>query len=440
MVHSQSNVVNAKHMHHIPFSFAQITALLLGLQNTGENPKRDEMLHWKEFILKVDLVFAARYHLMRRRLVEDFEPFDPNRTEAPEHPPSKMALVEDRFFSHLREMLERANFSLLSGEDAEDALSHNFINTIPIEPEWLKLDPVFSRYLDAHPDLAKEAPPFASRLWVFHRGMGAATFSGLLIMQKIDMLLMSLLGRCCGKRKKDKKKTGTSEASADASAAAAVAPSLAVPADGAGNSNSGVTYVEGVKRVSLESQMKTGGWGALFKPVFMQEPTFKYVGAAALAYRLTVARQGGVSGVSHQRRARCVPLVAQPERALPQSVPRHPARRSGGVVPVQAHGIAPAGHDQVCRGWRVWRRVDPDAAPSRRARGLFGAGGLCGAAGHGAVQLPVPSQRVRADDAARHLQQVQRRRLGRHHVPHGGSRETGDESELRARIHSWCVC
>ncbi len=87
---------------------------------------------------------------------------------------------------------------------------------MPIEPEWLKLEPLFQRYMAAHPEWAEEAFDNSKRLWVFHRGVGVASFRGTLFLQKLDALLFRMFGRCCGKR------TKAEEAVASAPAAVAV--------------------------------------------------------------------------------------------------------------------------------------------------------------------------------------------------------------------------
>lgn len=250
-------MVDTSHMHHIPFSVAQVLATLLGTLNAGERPPRDQIQMWKEFGLKVDLVFTARYHLLKKSLIEDFEPFDPNLGAPTDLPAPKVNLLEDRFFSNMREMLAKANFRMLGREEAETATSHDFLNTVPIEPEWLKLDPVFQRYMEAHPDLAAQVPNFASRLWIFHRGVGLAKFNGIVPMQAVDLLLLSLLGKCCGKASKHK------EPPAEAAAAIAeddkgkqegpklVRGSADLPKD------SVLVESKGVKRIGMRNQGAT---------------------------------------------------------------------------------------------------------------------------------------------------------------------------------------
>jgi hypothetical protein len=306
-------------MHHIPFSVQQLSATLLGTINTGEKPPRDQIALFKELVLKLDLVFNARYHLLKKQLLEDFEPFDPNAQLQTELPVSKLALLEDRFFSNVREMLEKANFRMLSKEEADIIGAHNFLNTVPIEPEWLKLDPVFTRYLDAHRELADAAPSFATRLWIFHRGVGLAKFSGLVLMQKLDIMLMNLLGKCCGKskRKADKlKKEKELEAAAVADAkatsskgkeeaneklgvkaievaAAAAKAELASSSKGGspikkpGGPVASVFTVDTTKRVTIESQVADKGFLSLMTPVHIQETTFKEV---VLLYRVNSGR------------------------------------------------------------------------------------------------------------------------------------------------------
>lgn len=104
-----------------------------------------------------ELVFSARYHLLKASLLEDYEPFDPNRELPSELPDSKIAPLEDRFLSNFRYTMEKANFSMLTGEEMDTASSSNFLNTVPIVPEWLKMDPLFQRYMELHPELLENS-------------------------------------------------------------------------------------------------------------------------------------------------------------------------------------------------------------------------------------------------------------------------------------------
>ena len=250
-------------MHYIPFTLIQLTNALLG--SDPEAGKTAAL--WKEFNKKVELVFMARYHLLKAALLDDFEPFDPNRDVPCDLPDSKLQMLEDRFFSNYRHMLEKGNFEMLRQEEYETASSHDFLNTVPIEPELLKMDPVFQRYMEAHPDLAEVVFEGSNRLWIFHRGVGVAKFKGILLLQKLDALLFRIFGRCCGKRK-----------SKDTFAKEAEAKELAVnPSE----------QQAGVERISVRSLTEKQGWGSLFKSSQIQEPTFKEI---VLAYRINQAR------------------------------------------------------------------------------------------------------------------------------------------------------
>lgn len=244
-------------MHYIPFSMVQLQNGLLS------NCKKDRLKDWKEFILKIDLIFAARYHLVKSQLVEDFAPFDPNLEIPNELPDSKLALLEDRFFSNFRHMLERANFDPLTKADAELASAHDFLNTVPIEPEWLKMDPVFARYMEQHPEFEKDCHSGSHRIWIFHRGVGIAKYQGMLVMQKIDELLFKLFGRCCGKKRKPEE----------------IAKDAAKEKEEESEKKEG----QGVERITIKSVVAKNGMVGLFKPTLIQEPTFKEV---ILCYRM----------------------------------------------------------------------------------------------------------------------------------------------------------
>ena len=258
--------VDVKNMHYIPFSMVQLQNGLL-----GTNTKKERIKDWKEFILKIDLIFAARYHMLKGTLVEDFSPFDPNLEVPNELPDSKLALLEDRFFSNFKFMLERANFDPLTKEDAELASAHDFLNTVPIEPQWLKMDPVFARYMEQHPDFEKSCHSGARRIWIYHRGIGIAKYEGMLVMQKIDELLFRMFGRCCGKKRKPVDATKKEKEEAE--------PQKQKQKEG-----------QGVERITIKSIVAKNGVVGLFKPTLIQEPTFKEV---VMCYRMD-ANKGSV--------------------------------------------------------------------------------------------------------------------------------------------------
>ncbi len=161
-------------------------------------------------------------------------------------------------------MMSKGNYDMLSQKECDMAKASNFLNTVPIVPEWLKMDPVFQRYMEAHLDWAPQCFDGVKRMWIFHRGVGVATFTGTLFLQKLDALLFRMFGRCCGKKaKKNKAK--------DEAPAASVAPKRG----------------PGVERVSIRSIAAKHGWGSLLKSQTIQEPTYKEV---VVAYRINQRR------------------------------------------------------------------------------------------------------------------------------------------------------
>ncbi len=86
--------VETPNMHFIPFSLRQLQSALLG---AGSSSKEGiPAAAWREFLLKVELVFNARYHLLKAALLDDFEPFDPNLDVPNELPESKLQMLEVR--------------------------------------------------------------------------------------------------------------------------------------------------------------------------------------------------------------------------------------------------------------------------------------------------------------------------------------------------------
>lgn len=279
-------------MHYVPFSLHQLQNAVQGLTSKEKNAAATTAL-LKEFVMKLDLLYAVRYHLLNAQLLEDYEPFDPNRENTTEIAQAKLMQLEDRFLSNFRFMLEKANYSMLTEDEAETASAHNFLNTVPIEPEFVKMDPVFQRYMELHPEFAEQAFKHAERIWIFHRGVGVAKFEGMLIMQKLDSLLFRMFGRCCGKRNKllepptprgapnrspsksavvrDDK--GKEEASPSPSNKGTSPPALDL------SSSAVATPVDDkkpiVQRMTIKSNIREHGWGAMLKSSVIQEPTFK---------------------------------------------------------------------------------------------------------------------------------------------------------------------
>ena len=86
--------IETPNMHFIPFSLRQLQSALLGVNNSGKSGI--PAAAWKELLLKVELLYGARYHLLKGALLDDFEPFDPNLDVPNELPESKLMMLEVR--------------------------------------------------------------------------------------------------------------------------------------------------------------------------------------------------------------------------------------------------------------------------------------------------------------------------------------------------------
>lgn len=263
---------------------------------------------WKEFIQQVDLYYAAKYHLEKDGILNQYALFDPSIASEKGSDANQLAA----FLTMFREMLKTANFRPLTKAEMENATEHNFQCTVPLEAEWSKLEVISSgvttvRQKDSkgkeeadaeivsdEESESEELPEFADRLWIFHRGMGVEKFTGLLLMEKVDTLLEKIFSKCCGPKKAAQttaadaqpeqkaprrccgcKKAATTEAKPEQEAAQTVAAEAKPEQETA--------EPGGVQRMSLIGQMARQGWKTWFRPSTLQEPTFKEV---VMLYRM----------------------------------------------------------------------------------------------------------------------------------------------------------
>lgn len=120
------------------------------------------------FLTRLDLTFTARYHYQKKvskiqqerfvvcsfccvqGLLQDFAPFDPNQSQSESINPRDVKKLENRLFSNLREMLSKANFTMVTGAEVDESMKHAYRNTVPVEPDWLQLEPMFHEYMGRH--------------------------------------------------------------------------------------------------------------------------------------------------------------------------------------------------------------------------------------------------------------------------------------------------
>jgi hypothetical protein len=183
---------HVKQRHFIQFSLKK---LIDGLEEDVwvQQITRGEGL--RPLTKQLEMIFVARFAFLKKVVQEDFELFDPDCETGTCLPISKIEQLQNRFISNLAHVLEKANFERLSKESSEAASAQSFFGTNPVEPEWLKLEPVFRPYLERHPFLSITDPPFSSRMWIFHRGCGISKQTGFFLGRKLEILFASLTRR-----------------------------------------------------------------------------------------------------------------------------------------------------------------------------------------------------------------------------------------------------
>lgn len=101
---------------------------------------------------------------------------------------------EDDFIADVYEVLRASHYTLLTKEEWDLATSENFNLNLPMTVNWDYMDKEllekFWQSSDLRQEIRKNLPDcMADRILVFHRGLGTARTTGLLIDQKLDLLM-----------------------------------------------------------------------------------------------------------------------------------------------------------------------------------------------------------------------------------------------------------
>jgi ribosome biogenesis protein Tsr3 len=186
---------DCRRKHFLPFSVKELCCSL--------EEECDWTLH--KLAEKLNLIFLVQFSLLKKSLMDDCECFNPDSGIACNLPQSKLDMLQRRFVSNLAVVLSKANFETLSKADSKRAAWKSFSGESPVEPEWLKLEPLFEPYLNNHQRLDASAPSFVSRLWMFHRGNGRAFQRGFFLEKKLSLLLSQLAHNAFSSRICEKK-------------------------------------------------------------------------------------------------------------------------------------------------------------------------------------------------------------------------------------------
>jgi len=255
--------------HFIPVSKNRLVETLLQKIDDAEQKRRFEV-----FCNLIEATYHFEYHQISKELKQDFKLFDPvnDDGEIRRLTSAQIEQVEDRFLANFMQLMEKANFRLLSQADIDVAEAEEYLFSLPVQVDWKKLDrEMLGRFLQKRCNAADgtPAPRFAERILIFHRGVGVDQTRGFMILQKLDFLVDKLLewimqpfGRERG--------AGFKSAPQVDNLPDASEKNLAGVQEGHGNCVFEDLYIE---RINLRS---TGvGLRSFFKRTLMQEPTFK---------------------------------------------------------------------------------------------------------------------------------------------------------------------
>lgn len=214
---------------------------------------------------------------------------------------------EEEFIADVYEVLRASHYTLLTKEEWDLAQQENFNLNLPMEVNWDYMDPdLLKKFWQSSPErqaIRANLPDcMADRILVFHRGIGTEKLSGLLIDQKLDLLmdytvfnlidkmrqpLEGLLAKVGLVKKKTEEQQKAAEAAAAAEEAAVAAARMSAHGDGAamqmyemqGNTLVASThkFAKAVERNTLARQCPTllTLLKAFPTKMELQEPTFK---------------------------------------------------------------------------------------------------------------------------------------------------------------------
>jgi hypothetical protein len=173
--------------------------LRLALKNRLELDQReafDDLCKLMEGVANFD------FFDLKRRIRQSFLPFAAGAKNqvylqrTSKSLPSTISLDDKEliFIRDVYEVLRASHYRLLTRQEWEIATSEDFIVSLPVEVNWDYMDKdMLPKFWNSSPELkAKRATlpdEMADRILVFHRGVGTQKLSGLLIDQKLDLLM-----------------------------------------------------------------------------------------------------------------------------------------------------------------------------------------------------------------------------------------------------------
>eukprot|EP01095_Lingulamoeba_sp_RSL-Kostka_P014256 TRINITY_DN6167_c0_g2_i1.p2 TRINITY_DN6167_c0_g2~~TRINITY_DN6167_c0_g2_i1.p2 ORF type:complete len:150 (-),score=47.70 TRINITY_DN6167_c0_g2_i1:682-1131(-) len=124
--------------HYIPIPPNKLIEVLV------EDVEIEDRPYFLQICKILQLLIQQKYHSTSEKLKESYAIFDPeNKDHKYEISKTEIKKQEDKFLDSFFEVMNKANFSLLSTEELENAQSTDYLFTLPIE---LKFDNLMEDY------------------------------------------------------------------------------------------------------------------------------------------------------------------------------------------------------------------------------------------------------------------------------------------------------
>eukprot|EP00927_Polykrikos_kofoidii_P043712 TRINITY_DN37795_c0_g1_i2.p1 TRINITY_DN37795_c0_g1~~TRINITY_DN37795_c0_g1_i2.p1 ORF type:complete len:499 (+),score=85.43 TRINITY_DN37795_c0_g1_i2:41-1537(+) len=112
--------------------------------------------------------------------------------------------VEDSFIDVLVGVIVLGNYELFTDTEWDTAVKENFELSATLEMDWSQLDSsCLGRFLERAPEIKKTSFRHASRILVFHRGIGQVTATKRFLIGKVNLLLSYIVDAVCCRRSQD---------------------------------------------------------------------------------------------------------------------------------------------------------------------------------------------------------------------------------------------
>jgi len=182
---------------YIPCSRIKLRKELLQLlKDPGKKKEFDLFLHY------LDLAFILKYNPLLRKLLDDFELFDPTKNPYDFEQNDKLQLqqAEIEFLTLVQYVLKMGNFKRLTPEEYQFAISEDYQNTLPITVKWEQFDQDLMKRYEEHVGTCKTTFELLEKadddtkncfrsMWIYHRGVGFDQTTDTFFGQKVDTLI-----------------------------------------------------------------------------------------------------------------------------------------------------------------------------------------------------------------------------------------------------------